>query len=62
MIQCAFVVHCVSGVRQDAMPHSSTSAVFTQLAAYLHNLHDAIKGEQHHDLKVFNHVSCKLYL
>lgn len=36
-----------SGVRQDAMPQSSASAVFTQLAACLHSLHDAIKGEQH---------------
>lgn len=33
-------------VRQDAMPQGSTSAVFTQLAACLHSLHDAIKGEQ----------------
>lgn len=40
------IVQCVSGVRQDAMPQSSTSAVFTQLAACLHSLHDAIKGEQ----------------
>ncbi|XP_061600829.1 protein phosphatase 1 regulatory subunit 21 [Cololabis saira] len=30
-------------VRQDAMPQTSTSAVFTQLAACLHSLHDAIK-------------------
>lgn len=37
----------VSGVRQNAVPQSSTSAVFTQLAAGLHSLHDAIKGEQH---------------
>lgn len=34
-----------SGVCQDALPQSSTSAVFTQLAACLHNLHDAIKGK-----------------
>ncbi|TKS85428.1 Protein phosphatase 1 regulatory subunit 21 [Collichthys lucidus] len=32
-------------VRQDAVPQSSTSAVFTQLAACLHSLNDAIKGE-----------------
>ncbi|XP_029031166.1 protein phosphatase 1 regulatory subunit 21 [Betta splendens] len=35
-------------VRQDAMPHSSTSAVFTQLAAYLHSLHDATKEMSKH--------------
>ena len=45
MIRYNFV-HCVSGVQQDAMPQSSTSAVFTQLAACLHSLHDAITGEQ----------------
>lgn len=31
------------------MPQSSTSAVFTQLAACLHSLHDAIKGERHRE-------------
>ncbi|XP_026165243.1 protein phosphatase 1 regulatory subunit 21 isoform X1 [Mastacembelus armatus] len=35
-------VRDVSGVRQDAMAQSSTSAVFTQLAACLHSLHDAV--------------------
>ncbi|XP_070771795.1 protein phosphatase 1 regulatory subunit 21 isoform X3 [Enoplosus armatus] len=35
-------------VRQDAMPQSSTSAVFTQLAACLHSLHDAIKEMSKH--------------
>ncbi|KAI4812536.1 hypothetical protein KUCAC02_023916 [Chaenocephalus aceratus] len=35
-------------VRQDAMPQSSTSAVFTQLAACLHSLHDAIKDMSKH--------------
>ncbi|KAM4607718.1 protein phosphatase 1 regulatory subunit 21 isoform 2-T2 [Polymixia lowei] len=35
-------------VRQDAMPQSSSSAVFTQLAACLHNLHDAIKEMSKH--------------
>lgn len=50
MIQSArFIKQRVSGVRQDAMPPSSTSAVFTQLAACLHSLHDAIKGEQHRE-------------
>ncbi|XP_014903683.1 protein phosphatase 1 regulatory subunit 21 isoform X1 [Poecilia latipinna] len=39
---------CASGVRQDAMPQSSTSAVFTQLAASLHSLHDAIKEMSKH--------------
>uniref|UniRef100_A0A667X2R6 Protein phosphatase 1 regulatory subunit 21 n=1 Tax=Myripristis murdjan TaxID=586833 RepID=A0A667X2R6_9TELE len=35
-------------VQQDAMPQSSTSAVFTQLAACLHSLHDAIKEMSKH--------------
>ncbi|KAL3972187.1 translation initiation factor 4E [Sarotherodon galilaeus] len=35
-------------VRQDAMPQSNTSAVFTQLAACLHSLHDAIKEMSKH--------------
>ncbi|KAM6922656.1 protein phosphatase 1 regulatory subunit 21 isoform 3-T3 [Lycodopsis pacificus] len=35
-------------VRQDAMPQSSTSAVFTQLAASLHSLHDVIKEMSKH--------------
>ncbi|KAK5882261.1 hypothetical protein CesoFtcFv8_020865 [Champsocephalus esox] len=35
-------------VRQDAMPQSSASAVFTQLAACLHSLHDAIKDMSKH--------------
>ncbi|XP_031695858.1 protein phosphatase 1 regulatory subunit 21 isoform X2 [Anarrhichthys ocellatus] len=35
-------------VRQDAMPQSSTSAVFTQLAACLHSLHDVIKEMSKH--------------
>ncbi|XP_032408836.1 protein phosphatase 1 regulatory subunit 21 [Xiphophorus hellerii] len=35
-------------VQQDAMPQSSTSAVFTQLAASLHSLHDAIKEMSKH--------------
>ncbi|KAM6916458.1 protein phosphatase 1 regulatory subunit 21 isoform 1-T2 [Xenentodon cancila] len=35
-------------VRQDAMPQTSTSAVFTQLAACLHSLHDAIKVMSKH--------------
>ncbi|XP_056291754.1 protein phosphatase 1 regulatory subunit 21 [Pseudoliparis swirei] len=34
--------------RQDAVPQSSTSAVFTQLAACLHSLHDAIKEMSKH--------------
>ncbi|KAJ7987520.1 hypothetical protein DPEC_G00327350 [Dallia pectoralis] len=36
------------GVRQDAMPQSSSSAVFTQLAACLHSLHDAFKEMSKH--------------
>ncbi|XP_072247271.1 protein phosphatase 1 regulatory subunit 21 [Leuresthes tenuis] len=35
-------------VRQDAIPHSSTSAVFTQLAACLHSLQDAVKEMSKH--------------
>ncbi|KAL0983855.1 hypothetical protein UPYG_G00133780 [Umbra pygmaea] len=35
-------------VRQDAMPQDSASAVFTQLAACLHSLHDAIKEMSKH--------------
>uniref|UniRef100_A0A673CM97 Protein phosphatase 1 regulatory subunit 21 n=1 Tax=Sphaeramia orbicularis TaxID=375764 RepID=A0A673CM97_9TELE len=35
-------------VQQDALPQSSTSAVFTQLAAFLHSLHDAIKEMSKH--------------
>uniref|UniRef100_A0A1A7XJT3 Protein phosphatase 1 regulatory subunit 21 n=1 Tax=Iconisemion striatum TaxID=60296 RepID=A0A1A7XJT3_9TELE len=35
-------------VQQDAMPQSSTSAVFTQLAACLHSLHDAVKEMSKH--------------
>ncbi|CAN9499879.1 unnamed protein product [Ophioblennius macclurei] len=35
-------------VRQDAVPQSSISAVFTQLAASLHSLHDAIKEMSKH--------------
>ncbi|XP_061693884.1 protein phosphatase 1 regulatory subunit 21 isoform X2 [Syngnathoides biaculeatus] len=35
-------------VRQDGMPQSSTSAVFTQLGACLHSLHDVIKQMSKH--------------
>ncbi|XP_033835894.1 protein phosphatase 1 regulatory subunit 21 [Periophthalmus magnuspinnatus] len=35
-------------VEQDALPQSSTSAVFTQLAAFLHSLHDAVKEMSKH--------------
>ncbi|XP_068184075.1 protein phosphatase 1 regulatory subunit 21 isoform X2 [Antennarius striatus] len=35
-------------VRQDALPQSSISAVFTQLAACLHSLYDAIKEMSKH--------------
>lgn len=35
-------------VQQDGLPQSSTSAVFTQLAAFLHSLHDAIKEMSKH--------------
>ncbi|XP_064868669.1 protein phosphatase 1 regulatory subunit 21-like isoform X1 [Oncorhynchus nerka] len=36
------------GVRRDAMPQSSSSAVFTQLAACLHTLHDTVKELSKH--------------
>ncbi|KAF7686976.1 protein phosphatase 1 regulatory subunit 21 [Silurus meridionalis] len=40
-------------VRTDAMPQSSSSAVFTQLAACLHSLHDATKElSKHYSQKV----------
>lgn len=35
-------------VQQDGLPQSSTSAVFTQLAAFLHSLHDSIKEMSKH--------------
>ncbi|AWP14160.1 putative protein phosphatase 1 regulatory subunit 21 [Scophthalmus maximus] len=35
-------------VQQDAMPQSSTSAVFTQLASCLHSLHDVIQEMSKH--------------
>ncbi|XP_020777022.1 protein phosphatase 1 regulatory subunit 21 [Boleophthalmus pectinirostris] len=35
-------------VEQDALPQSSTSAVFTQLAAFLHCVHDAVKEMSKH--------------
>ncbi|XP_008320475.1 protein phosphatase 1 regulatory subunit 21 [Cynoglossus semilaevis] len=35
-------------VQQDAVPQSSISAVFTQLAACLHSLHDAVKELSKH--------------
>ncbi|XP_077350501.1 protein phosphatase 1 regulatory subunit 21 [Festucalex cinctus] len=35
-------------VRQDGMPQTSTTAVFTQLAACLHSLHDVIKEMSKH--------------
>lgn len=35
-------------VQQDGLPHSSTSAVFTQLAAFLHSLHDTIREMSKH--------------
>ncbi|CAL8359520.1 unnamed protein product [Boreogadus saida] len=35
-------------VRQDALPQTSTSAVFTQLAACLHSLQDAVKEMSKH--------------
>lgn len=47
LIQWSHLIFRLSGVCQDALPQSSTSAVFTQLAACLHSLHDAIKGKWH---------------
>ncbi|CAB1313189.1 unnamed protein product [Coregonus sp. 'balchen'] len=40
------ILLALPSVRQDAMPQSSSSAVFTQLAACLHSLHDAVKVTQ----------------
>ncbi|KAI1894511.1 hypothetical protein AGOR_G00116550 [Albula goreensis] len=40
-------------VRPDALPQTSTTAVFTQLAASLHGLHDAMKElSKHYSVKV----------
>lgn len=36
---------CAAGVRLDAMCQSSANAVFTQLSAGLHGLHDVTRGE-----------------
>ncbi|XP_038848358.1 protein phosphatase 1 regulatory subunit 21-like isoform X1 [Salvelinus namaycush] len=42
------ILLALPSVRQDAMPQSSCSAVFTQLAACLHSLHDAVKEMSKH--------------
>ncbi|XP_036816772.1 protein phosphatase 1 regulatory subunit 21 [Oncorhynchus mykiss] len=42
------ILLALPSVRQDAMPQSSSSAVFTQLAACLHSLHDAVKEMSKH--------------
>uniref|UniRef100_A0A4W5M1T4 Protein phosphatase 1 regulatory subunit 21 n=1 Tax=Hucho hucho TaxID=62062 RepID=A0A4W5M1T4_9TELE len=42
------ILLALPSVRQDAMPQSSSSAVFTQLAACLHCLHDAVKEMSKH--------------
>ncbi|XP_073337683.1 protein phosphatase 1 regulatory subunit 21 isoform X2 [Pagrus major] len=47
-LQSYINILALPSVRQDAMPQSSTSAVFTQLAACLHSLHDAIKEMSKH--------------
>lgn len=47
-IQSYINLLALPSVRQDAMPQSSTSAVFTQLAGCLHSLHDAIKEMSKH--------------
>ncbi|XP_036980377.1 protein phosphatase 1 regulatory subunit 21 isoform X2 [Acanthopagrus latus] len=47
-LQSYINILALPSVRQDAMPPSSTSAVFTQLAACLHSLHDAIKEMSKH--------------
>ncbi|XP_078128983.1 protein phosphatase 1 regulatory subunit 21 isoform X3 [Sander vitreus] len=47
-LQSYIYLLALPSVRQDAMPQSSTSAVFTQLAACLHSLHDAIKEMSKH--------------
>uniref|UniRef100_A0A671YQM3 Protein phosphatase 1 regulatory subunit 21 n=1 Tax=Sparus aurata TaxID=8175 RepID=A0A671YQM3_SPAAU len=47
-LQSYINILALPSVRQDAMLPSSTSAVFTQLAACLHSLHDAIKEMSKH--------------
>ncbi|XP_075874920.1 protein phosphatase 1 regulatory subunit 21 isoform X1 [Nelusetta ayraudi] len=47
-LQSYITVLALPSVCQDALPQSSTSAVFTQLAACLHSLHDAIKEMSKH--------------
>lgn len=47
-LQSYIAVLALPSVCQDALPQSSTSAVFTQLAACLHSLHDAIKEMSKH--------------
>lgn len=47
-LQCYISLLALPSVRQDAMPMSSSSAVFTQLAACLHSLHDTIKEMSKH--------------
>ncbi|XP_034753495.1 protein phosphatase 1 regulatory subunit 21 isoform X2 [Etheostoma cragini] len=47
-LQSYIYLLALPSVRQDAMPQSSTSAVFTQLAGCLHSLHDAIKEMSKH--------------
>ncbi|XP_070833809.1 protein phosphatase 1 regulatory subunit 21 isoform X2 [Chaetodon trifascialis] len=47
-LQSYINILALPSVRQDAVPQSSTSAVFTQLAACLHSLHDAIKEMSKH--------------
>ncbi|XP_052326710.1 protein phosphatase 1 regulatory subunit 21-like [Oncorhynchus keta] len=42
------ILLALPSVRRDAMPQSSSSAVFTQLAACLHSLHDAVKEMSKH--------------
>ncbi|XP_029553506.1 protein phosphatase 1 regulatory subunit 21 [Salmo trutta] len=42
------ILLALPSVQQDAMPQSSSSAVFTQLAACLHSLHDAVKEMSKH--------------
>nr|XP_046210684.1 protein phosphatase 1 regulatory subunit 21-like isoform X1 [Oncorhynchus gorbuscha]XP_046210685.1 protein phosphatase 1 regulatory subunit 21-like isoform X1 [Oncorhynchus gorbuscha] len=42
------ILLALPSVRRDAIPQSSSSAVFTQLAACLHSLHDAVKEMSKH--------------
>lgn len=47
-IQTYINLLALPSVQQDGLPHSSTSAVFTQLAAFLHGLHESVREMSKH--------------